>query len=93
MGKWDIMLTYLMNTMEDTTIRQLAEKIAKDFALSVRERTDLLLELDANQYTNLGSDSLKTEKNKVKSDSKYIYKNIRGIDEVTGKMLLNHMDV
>lgn len=91
-GKWDIMLTYLINTMEDTTIRQLAEKIAKDFALSVKQRTDLLLELDANQYTNLGIDSTKTEKTKVKADSKYIYKNIKGIDEVTGKMLLNHMD-
>ena len=41
-GKWDIMFNYLIYTMEDTTIRQLAEKIAKDFALSVKERTDLL---------------------------------------------------
>ena len=59
---------------EDTTIRQLAEKIAKDFAISVKERTDLMLQLDANQYTNLGTDSLISEKKKVKSDSKYIYK-------------------
>ena len=50
--------------MEDTTIRQLAEKIAKDFAISVKERTDLLLQLDANQYTNLGTDSLVSEKKK-----------------------------
>jgi len=77
---------------EDTTIRQLAEKIAKDFALSIKERTDYLLELDANQYTNLGSDSTKTEKGKVKSDSRYIYKQIKGIDESTGKLLINHLD-
>lgn len=77
---------------EDMTIRQLSEKIAKDFALSIKQRTDLLLELDANQYTNLGIDSLVAEKKKVKSDSKYIYRQIKGIDEQTGKMLLNHVD-
>jgi hypothetical protein len=77
---------------EDITIKQLAEKIAKDFALSIKERTDLLLELDANQYTNLGIDSLISEKKKVKSDSKYIYKQIKGIDESTGKLLINHLD-
>jgi hypothetical protein len=78
---------------EDLTIRNLAEKIAHDFALSVKQRTDLLLELDANQYCNLGIDSTKGEKKKVKSDSKYIYKQIKGIDELTGKLLLNHLDV
>lgn len=77
---------------EDTTIRQLAEKIAKDFALSVKQRTDLILELDAISYTNLGVDSTKTEKVKVKSDSKYLYKQIKGIDEFTGNMLLKGMD-
>lgn len=77
---------------EDLTIKNLAEKIAKDFALSIKERTDYLLELDANQYTNLGIDSSKTEKNKVKSDSKYIYKQIKNIDEPTGKLLINHLD-
>ena len=77
---------------ENITIKQLAEKIAKDFALSIKERTDLLLELDANQYTNLGIDSLISEKKKVKSDSKYIYKQIKGIDEPTGKLLINHLD-
>lgn len=77
---------------EDLTIRNLAEKIAKDFALSIKERTDALLQLDSIQYTNLGIDSTKQEKNKVKSDSKYIYKQIKGIDEPTGKMLINHMD-
>ena len=67
---------------EDLTIRKLAEKIAKDFSISVGQRTDLILELDAISYTNLGIDSTKTEKNKVKSDSKFLYKQIKGIDEV-----------
>jgi len=74
------------------TIRKLAEKIAKDFNLSVRERTNQLLELDAIQYTNLGTDSKKYEKNKVKSDSKFIYNQLKGFNEVDGNLLLNHLD-
>ena len=78
--------------MEDLTIRKLAEKIAKDFQLSVKDRTDAILEMDAISYTNLGIDSTKTEKNKVKSDSKYLYKLIKGFNETDGKLLLNHPD-
>lgn len=74
------------------TIRKLAEKIAKDFNLSVLERTNQLLELDAIQYTNLGIDSKKYEKDKVKSDSKFIYKQLRGFNESDGSLLLNHLD-
>ena len=77
---------------EDLTIRNLAEKIAKDFQLSVKDRTDSILELDAISYTNLGIDSTKSEKNKVKSDSKHLYKLIKGFNESTGKLLLNHLD-
>lgn len=77
---------------EDLTIRRLAEKIAKDFQLSVKEKTDSILELDAIQYTNLGIDSNKTEKNKVKSDSKHLYKLIRGFNETDGNLLVNHLD-
>lgn len=78
--------------MEDLTIRRLAERIAKDFQLSVKDRTDAILEMDAISYTNLGIDSTKTEKNKVKSDSKHLYKLIKGFNETDGKLLLNHLD-
>lgn len=77
---------------EDLKIRQLAEKIARDFNLTIKERTEQLLQLDAIQYTNLGIDSTKAEKKKVKSDSKYLYKQIKGIDESLGKDLLYYMD-
>ena len=77
---------------EEMTIRILAEKIAKDFQLSVSERVSELLHLDAIQYTNLGIDSKKYEKDKVKSDSKFIYKKIKGISEHDGNLLLNHLD-
>jgi hypothetical protein len=77
---------------EEMTIRILAEKIAKDFQLSISERVSELLHLDAIQYTNLGIDSKKYEKDKVKSDSKFIYKQIKGISEDEGNLLLNHLD-
>lgn len=77
---------------EDLTIRKLAEKIAFDFELTIRARVDSILELDAISYQNLGIDSTIAEKKKVKSDSKYLYKLIKGIDEKTGKQLLHTLD-
>ena len=73
-------------------IRKLAENIVKDFNITIKDRVDAVLELDAISYQNLGIDSTKTEKNKVKSDSKYLYKLIKGIDEQTGNLLINHLD-
>ena len=73
-------------------IKQLAEKIATDFQLSIKQRTDALLKLDCERYTNLGIDSLKKEKQEVKKNRKHIYKQIKGIDEVSGNMLLACLD-
>lgn len=73
-------------------IRRLADKIISDFNLTVKDRTDELLKLDAIQYTNLGTDSSKSEKNEVKANSKYIYKQIKEIDPETGKILITSMD-
>lgn len=77
---------------EDLTIRKLAEKIAKDFQLTVKERTDAILEMDQIQYQNLGIDSKKYETKKVKSDSKYLYNLIKGFNEADGNLLLKAMD-
>ena len=74
------------------TIKEQALKIAQDFNISIKERVDMLLEIDANMYTNLGSDSPKTEKEEVKKNSKAIYRMIKGIDEQSGNLLLNHLD-
>lgn len=73
-------------------IKEKAEQYAKDFALSIKERTDKLLKLDCNMYTNLGSDSTKAERLEVKKNSKYIYKQIKGIDEDSGSLLLKSLD-
>ena len=73
-------------------VREKAEEYAKDFALSIQQRTDKLLKLDCSEYTTLGSDSTKAEKLEVKKNSKFIYKQIRGIDEVSGNLLLKALD-
>jgi hypothetical protein len=73
-------------------IRRLADKIINDFNLTVKDRSDELLKLDAIQYTNLGLDSSKTEKKEVKANSKYIYKKIEEIDPESGKHLITSMD-
>lgn len=74
------------------TIKEQALKIAQDFNISIKERVDMLLEMDATMYTNLGSDSTKTEKEEVKKNSKAIYRIVKGIDERSGNLLLNHLD-
>jgi hypothetical protein len=56
------------------------------------QKIDKLLELDCNLYTNLGSDSTKTEKQEVKRMSRKIYKAIQGINEPIGKSLLQSID-
>lgn len=68
------------------------KKIAEAYQKTVKERIDQLLELDASQYTNLGSDSTKAEKAEVKKNSKVIYRTIKDLDEYTGKLLLEHLD-
>lgn len=73
-------------------VRDKAEEYAKDFALSIKERTDKLLKLDCTEYTLLGIDSTKAEKLEVKKNSKFIYKQIRGINEADGNLLLKCLD-
>jgi len=73
-------------------IKQLEQEIAIDFQKSIKERTDKLLELDCNMYTNLGIDSTKEERLEVKENSKHIYKCVRGINEEVGKVLTEYID-
>jgi hypothetical protein len=67
-------------------------RIAEDYNKSVIQRVNKLLEIDANMYTNLGSDSTKAEKQEVKKNSRIIYRAIRDLDIETGKLLLQHQD-
>ena len=53
-----------------------------------KRKVDALLEIDATAYTNLGIDSTKTEIERTKKDSRFIYRAIKSIDEKLGKELL-----
>ena len=51
-----------------------------------------LFRIDSYMYTNLGTDSTKTERDAVKRKSKYIYRAIAKIDPKIGKEMLYYMD-
>jgi hypothetical protein len=55
---------------------------------SDKKKIDTLLEIDANAYTNLGTDSTKTEREQTRRDSRFIYRAIKSIDENLGHKLL-----
>ena len=73
--------------MKDEVLR-----IAEDFNRSIKERIDSLLEMDANMYTNLGSDSTKAEKEDVKKKSRIIYRSIKELDPYIGSQLIYYQD-
>ena len=73
-------------THNDTRIK--ADKIMLYKTYTDDRKIDSLLELDTIQYTNLGKESTRSEKEYVKGNSKYIYKLIKRIDERIGKLLL-----
>lgn len=72
--------------------QELIDKTYNYKTISDKIKIDRLLEIDVIQYTNLGLDSTKTEKELVKKNSRYIYKTIKKIDEATGNLLLEHQD-
>lgn len=74
-------------------ITEYARKIAEDYQKSTKERIDKLLELDCSNYTNLGVDSSKEDRDEVKASSKFIYSVIQDIDESEGKLLLKTLDL
>lgn len=53
---------------------------------------DQLLEQDAKNYTNLGTDSTQEERESVKRKSKRIYNKIAKLDPEMGELLLKAMD-
>lgn len=67
-------------------------KIAAEYQKTVLQRIDELLEIDAIQYQNLGSESSKADKLEVKKNSRFIYRTIKDLDINTGKLLLQHQD-
>ncbi len=74
---------------------ELKEKIDKITAyktVSNRDKIDRLLELNADQYCNLGKDSYKYEREEAEVTSRYIYRCIRTIDYYLGSLLLKYRE-
>ena len=67
-------------------------KIVNYKTWSVKRKTDTLLEMDAEMYTNLGKESTKAEKKNVKAMSRKIYKAISLINPLDGYILEAHMN-
>ncbi len=68
------------------------DKIIEFKSWSVRKITDELLRIDCSQYTNLGIDSLKSERLEVNKNSRKIYRAIKTVDSELGSRLLDAMD-
>ena len=68
------------------------QKIKNYKTWSLKKKVDALLEIDAIQYTCLGTDSTVKEKKEVKTISRKIYKVISAISPLDGYILSAHMD-
>jgi hypothetical protein len=68
------------------------DRILNFKTISIRQKIDRLLEMDANNYTNLGIDSTKTQREEVKKESRFIYRAIKTLDKELGNLFLQHQD-
>ncbi|QDP61363.1 MAG: hypothetical protein GOVbin2014_2 [Prokaryotic dsDNA virus sp.] len=68
--------------------KQQAIKIKNRRNINTKKRIDKLLELNAEQYCNLGSDSTKTEIQQAKLTSRFIFRIIKDYDNRLGDSLL-----
>mgnify|MGYP003636532973 FL=1 len=59
---------------------------------SDKKKIDAMLEIDSNNYTNLGKESLQKEKDLVKKQSRFIYRAIKSVDESVGNLLYKTRD-
>ena len=73
-------------------VNSFIEKVLSYKTWSNKKKMDTLLEFDCNMYTELGTESSKSDISLTKRKSRAIYKAIREIDPVWGKELLWHMD-
>ena len=68
------------------------EEVLNNDISSKKERIDLLLEIDADNVAELGKNSSKEDRKKVKRNSLDIYRAIKKIDKVEGELLLKCVD-
>jgi hypothetical protein len=60
--------------------------------MSERDKVDELFRIDCKMYTNLGTDSTKSEVEETKKNSRIIYRAIREIDFWLGSACLRTQD-
>tara|TARA_Y100000385_G_C13010711_1_gene601528 strand:+ start:498 stop:728 length:231 start_codon:yes stop_codon:yes gene_type:complete len=68
------------------------DKIIEFKSWSDKKKIDELLRLDCSQYTNLGLESSKSQREEVKKNSRKIYKLIKRVDKELGDKFLRVMD-
>jgi len=68
------------------------DKIVEFKSWNDKKKISELFRIDSYMYTNLGTDSTKSDREKVKRKSKYIYRAISKIDPKIGKEMLYFMD-
>ena len=68
------------------------DKIYNYTSLSDKDKIDRMLEIDANQYCNSGTDTTKTERETIRKNSRYIYRTIAKINPAMGKNFLQAQD-
>lgn len=68
------------------------EEVLSNDSWDERQKKDELYRIDCKMYTNLGTDSTKTERNEVKKKSRMIYKAIQKINHHEGTQLLQAID-
>ena len=68
------------------------DKIVEFKSWKDEKKISELFRIDSYMYTNLGTDSTKSEREAVKRKSKYIYRAIAKIDPRIGKEMLYFMD-
>tara|TARA_R100000149_G_C5869373_1_gene133555 strand:+ start:1182 stop:1415 length:234 start_codon:yes stop_codon:yes gene_type:complete len=68
------------------------DKIVGFSTWNEKKKLDELFRIDTWMYTNLGTDSTKTEKEAVRRKSRAIYRAINKINPSIGKNFLYHMD-
>ena len=73
------------------TLREQIDQVVKS-KLSDREKVDELFRLDCKMYTELGTDSTKTEIQETKKNSRIIYRAVREIDFWLGSACLRTQD-
>lgn len=68
--------------------REKADKIVSYKTYTDKRKVDSLLELNAEQYCNLGTESSKTEWSNAELTSRYIFRLIKNYDQRLGSLLL-----